>query len=343
MKKRFLISMLVFIFALLAGCSSSDDSGVKGKDKDGKEGLPKEVKIGYQVIPNAELLAKHQSALEKKFPDVKITWVEFDSGRDVNTAMASGNIDLGLVGSVPLATGIANDLPYQVYYIHDVIGDAESLVVQKDAGIQKLEDVVGKKIAVPFGSTAHFSLLMALDQAGIKPDQLSILDMQPQDILAAWLRKDIDGAFVWHPTLGKILEDQGVVLTSAKNLAEDGIVTSDVGVVQKKFAEAYPAFIKSYIQILDDSVKLYRDKPEDVTKELAGALGISEEQTKAQLEGLIWIDYAEQQDAKYLGTEGKPGNFAEVLQATGKFLEEQKIIPASPDLETYQSAIYHSK
>lgn len=341
MKKITNFLLMIALLLVFSGCSSqSETSSQQDTGKSVDEGQPKEVRIGFQVIPNAELLAKQLKLVEKQFPDTKITWLEFDSGRDVNTAMASENLDLALVGSVPIASGVASKLPYKVYFLHDVIGDAESLVVRNDLGVEKVEDLKGKKIAVPYGSTAHFSLLMALDNVGVNPNDVSILDMQPQDILAAWQRKDIDGAFVWHPTLGKILEDNGEALLSAKQLAEKGVITADVGIVRSQFAEEYPSFVKEYVSVLDESIKLYRENPEKAAQTLAPVLGQTEQQALEQMKGLVWLTSSEQKEPQYLGTTGQIGKFAEVLEATGKFLYDQKIIPATPNLATYQSSIF---
>lgn len=344
MKKVYSLLLVALFFILSVGCSANTEKETSLQQTEGtSEGVkqPKEVRIGYQVIPNAELLTKELKLAEEKFPDTKITWVAFESGRDVNTAMASGNIDLGLAGSVPTTTGIATNLPYKVYFIHDVIGEAESLIVRNDLGIEKVEDLKGKKIAVPFGSTTHFSLLKALDNEGVASNEVKILDMQPQDILAAWQRKDIDGAYVWHPTLGKIYEDNGKVLISSKQLSENGIITADLGIVHNQFAEKYPNFVKEYIQLLDESVKLYRDHPEKVAQTLAPVLSLSEQETLKQIEGLIWLTSSEQKGQDYLGTADKVGEFANVLEATGKFLLDQKIISSTPEISTYQSSIYY--
>ncbi|MGB7487983.1 MAG: glycine betaine ABC transporter substrate-binding protein, partial [Phormidesmis sp.] len=198
---------LVLVVAI-AACSGPDATSTDAVEG----GMPAEFRIGYQLIPNAEVLAKNQGFAEAKFPDVDIQWLPFDSGRDVNTAMASGGIDVGLAGSVPVSTGIAQDLPYKVYFIHDVIGDNEALAVTSASGITSMADLVDKKIGVPFGSTTHFSLLSALDNEGIDPTTVQILDLQPQDMLAAWQRGDIDGGFVWQPTLSKMLDEDGTVL-----------------------------------------------------------------------------------------------------------------------------------
>ncbi|WP_287739308.1 hypothetical protein [Microcystis sp. M179S2] len=118
--------------------------------------LPARIRIGYQVIPNPELLAKALGLADKAFPDAKVEYISFDSGRDVNTAIAAKGIDFGALGTVPASVGIASGLPYQVYFILDVIGAAEALIAKK--GIKSIADLKGKKVATPFGSTAHFSL-----------------------------------------------------------------------------------------------------------------------------------------------------------------------------------------
>lgn len=129
--------------------------------------MPAEIRIGYQVVPNAELLAKAEGLVEENLSETKVTWVKYGSGGDVNKAMAAGEVDAGLVGSVPVSTGVASELPYQVFFIHDLIGENEALAVRIDSGISRLEDIKGKKIAVPFGSTTHFSLLSALEKMAL--------------------------------------------------------------------------------------------------------------------------------------------------------------------------------
>lgn len=342
-----LILMISLAFSLLSACSSNEPAK-DTKDKTStaptsasESANPKEVRIGFQIIPNAELLVKALGLAEKKFPDVKITWVPFDSGRDVNTAFAAGGIDLGLAGSVPVAIGLANDLPYSVYFLHDIIGDNEALAVRNSSNINSVQDLVGKKIAVPYGSTTHFSLLSALKQAGVDPAAVSILDLQPPDIVAAWQRKDIDGAFVWQPSLSKLVADDGKILISAKTLSEQGIITADVGIVGRKFAEQYPQFVKNYVTLLDEAVELYRTKPDDAAKAVAPLLSQSEADSLVQLHELVWLTSAEQQDVKYLGKDSSVSGFAKVLLQTGQFLVDQKTIPSAPDASVYQQGIWN--
>jgi len=300
--------------------------------------LPDKIRIGYQVIPNAELLAKAQGLAKQAFPNSEVQYISFDSGRDVNTAIAANGIDFGLVGSVPASVGIAQGLSYNVYFIHDVIGNAEALIAKN--GIKAIADIKGKKIATPFGSTAHFSLQSLLKLENIADNAVTIIDMQPPEIVAAWQRGDIDGSYVWQPNLSKLQKDGGSILITSADLAKQGVVTADVGVVRKEFAEKYPDAVRQYVAVLDQAVKAYRSNPEAAAKALATELNITPEETAAAAKELIWLDSTQQKDPQYLGTPDKPGEFAKVLKGSADFVAAQKTISSAPDLATYQQNIY---
>lgn len=303
--------------------------------------MPTEFRIGYQVIPNAELLTKNTGIVEEKFPDVTIKWLPFDSGRDVNVAMASGDLDVGMASSVPVSISIAQALPYQVYFIHDIIGDNEALVVTKASGITGMADLMGKRVGVPFGSPTHFRLLSALQQEGIDPSEVQLLDMQPQNMLAAWQRGDIDGGFVWQPTLSKMLEADGTVLVTAKQLAEEGIITANLGVVSKDFAAQYPDFLTGYVAALDESVQLYRDDPKAAAEAISAEIGLSPEESLKAMDGLVWLNAQEQASEQYLGTPEAPGALSQVLEDSANFMVEQGAVASVPDLEAYKQALFN--
>ncbi|MEK3735018.1 aliphatic sulfonate ABC transporter substrate-binding protein [Paenibacillus sp. FSL M8-0334] len=337
---RPILSLTIAAFMLLAaGCgSSSGTPSASGKERDA-DALPKEIRIGYQVSPNGELVAKALGLAEKKMPDVNISWIPFESGRDVNTAMASGSIDFGLVGTPPGASGIAQGLPNKVYYIHDVIGDSEALVVQSGSGIHSLEDIRGKTIATTFGSTSHFSLLSAIKQAGIDPADIRIIDMQAPDLLAAWQRGDIDGAYTWQPVQSKLLAEHGSIVISSKEVAEGGALTGEFGVVHNSFAASYPAAVKLYIEVLDEGTAYYREHPQEAAEALSRELGLSVEETLKAMSEITVLGASEQTDPRYLGTPEEPGQFAVLLKQTADFLVEQQSIKSAPELSVFQEAL----
>ena len=105
-------------------------------------------------------------------------------------------------------------------WIHDVIGKAEALVVRDD--IASIEDLKGKTIATPFASTSHYSLLAALEDAGVPETDVKIIDAEPDAIYAAWTAKQIDGAYVWNPNLAKLVDEGGKVLVDSAAAVGEG-------------------------------------------------------------------------------------------------------------------------
>ncbi|MCX6046323.1 MAG: ABC transporter substrate-binding protein [Chloroflexi bacterium] len=263
-----------------------------------------------------------------------IEWRQFESGRDVNTAVAAGSIDIGLVGSSPASSGIALGLPYDVIAIYDVIGDSEALAVR--SSINTFADLKGKKIGAPFGSTTHYSLLQVLKLNNIGPSDATVLDFNPSDLLAAWTRGDIDAAYVWQPTLQKLYDDGGKKLIGSDEVASKGFPTFDVAIATQDFSGKYPEIVALYLQDLSKAVDLYRADPAQATGLIAKELSITPEEATAQAKGLIWLTAAEQLDPKYFGTTDKPGALGQAFKTTADFLVEQKVIEKAPDLAVFQ-------
>lgn len=337
MKKRtklFLGILLTSILgASIVGCGSS---GSNTSDT-GSGKKPDVVTIGYQQIPNDEILAKSKNWYESEL-GVKVKFLQFDSGKDVNTAMTSKSLDIALVGSTPAAIGISQNLPYEVFWIHDVIGDNEALAVKNKANINSIKDLKGKKVAVPFGSTSHYSLLNALKLENVDSNSVTILDMQPQDIWAAWQRGDIDAAYVWEPTLNKLTAD-GKILTNSRDLSEKGIVTADTGIVNKDFAKKYPDIVNKYIKLQIKAQDYLKSNADDAAQSVAKELKIDKADSSKQMNELIWLSAQDQISSKYLGTSSSKGDFAKTLKDTADFLVKQKSIESAPDLSKFQDAV----
>ena len=148
--------------------------------------------------------SRRPTALYEKATGATIDWRKFDSGADVIAAIASGSVDIGYVGSSPLAAAASRELPIETIFVVGLIGESEALVARNGSGIAKIADLAGKKVAVPFVSTTHYSLLAALKHEGVDPKSVEILNLRPPEIAAAWERGDIDAAYVWDPALGQI-------------------------------------------------------------------------------------------------------------------------------------------
>ncbi len=65
------------------------------------ESSPEALRIGYQKGSIGMVLAKSHQLLEKRYPQSKISWVEFPAGPQMLEALNVGSIDLGSTGDIP--------------------------------------------------------------------------------------------------------------------------------------------------------------------------------------------------------------------------------------------------
>ncbi|WP_411073087.1 ABC transporter substrate-binding protein [Streptomyces sp. cmx-4-25] len=329
---------------LLAGALAAVSAAVTGCSSDGAasgSGGAKRLRVGYFAFPSGDLLVKNRKLLEKALPDHEISWIKFDSGASVNQAFLGKSLDIAALGSSPFARGVSGDspIPYKVAWILDVAGENESLVARKETGITEVAGLKGKKIATPFASTAHYSLLAALKAAGLSPSDVQLIDLQPQPILAAWQRGDIDAAYVWLPTLDE-LRETGTQLTSSKEIGAAGRPTLDLAVVSDDLIARDPGAIKAWRKAEAEALRLLASDRKGSVAAVAAELGISAADAEAQLTQGVFLTPEQVVSADWLGTDGKPGKLLDYVTDTARFLAEQKQIDAAPSEAVVRGAFH---
>ncbi|MFD3835808.1 ABC transporter substrate-binding protein [Streptomyces sp. NPDC058642] len=332
-RRLLLAGALATVSAALTGCSSDSEAASSGGAK--------QLRIGYFAFPSGDLIVKQRKLLEKALPDHKISWIKFDSGASVNQAFLGKSLDIAALGSSPFARGVSGSspIPYKVAFILDVAGENEALIARKSTGITDVAGLKGKTIATPFASTSHYSLLAALTAAGLKISDVKLVDLQPQPILAAWQRGDIDAAYVWLPTLDE-LRKTGTQLTSSKEIGAAGKPTLDLAVVSDELISRDPQAIDTWRSVEAEALRLLKSDPDGTVKDVATELGISTADAKAQLAQGVFLTPEEVASADWLGTDGSPGKLLTYVTDTATFLAGQKQIDAAPTEAAVRKAFY---
>ncbi|GGD31642.1 taurine ABC transporter substrate-binding protein [Aureimonas glaciei] len=295
----------------------------------------KEVTFAYQDMMTPIRVMMESGALEKE-TGYTVKWVKFGGGGDVIRAMASGDIDMGEAGSSPVATAASQGLPLKLFWILDDIANAEQLVVRNDAGIKTIADLKGKTVAVPFVSTAHYQLIYALQDAGLSPNDVKMLNMRPPEIAAAWERGDVDATFIWAPVL-TVAKKNGTVLVSAGDISAKGKPTFDGLVVTDEFAADNKDFMVKFVSLLAKADEAYRKdgagwaeaSPE--VQAVAKWTGATPADVPAGMAAYVFPTLAEQVSPKWLG-----GGAAAALKSTSEFLMEQgRVTELAPDYAAF--------
>ncbi len=291
--------------------------------------------IGYQTGIDPSKVPQADGVYEQAIGE-KIDWRRFNSGPEVVTAIASGDVQIGNLGSSPLAAAASRNLPIVAFIVSAQINSSEALVVRNGSHIDAPKDLIGKTIATPFVSTSHYSLLGALKHWGLDTRQVKVVNLQPGEIAAAWKRGDIDGAFVWSPALGEIRKT-GKILTDAAQVSQWGASTFEVWVARKDFAEKHPEVVARFAKVTLDSFADYAANKASWTadsapvQKIARLTGANAADIPQLLEGSTFPEAQTQRTDALLN-----GGTAKAIGETAKFLKEQgKVETVLPDYSAY--------
>ncbi|MCO4774178.1 MAG: taurine ABC transporter substrate-binding protein [Deltaproteobacteria bacterium] len=331
---RLLLTALLATLALgLVACSGTDSGGDASKGETPAKTL-KPVTVGYQGMINPWKATIGTGAFAEA-TGREIEWRRFSSGSEVITAMASGDVQLAVAGSSPIATALSQGLDLKLIWIVEAIDTAEALVSRKALGLTSVDGLVGKTVGVPFASTTHYHLLYALERAGVEPSSLKVLNLQPDAIAASWQQEQIDAAFVWSPVLDTLRADGDVLVTSGE-LAAAGRPTFDGLVADSRFADQNAEFVGAFIKTLAAADEDWRATGAQWTATSPQVVAIAE-RTGAPADSVLGVlkqysfpTAAEQASAKWLGG-GAESAAAAALADTSRFLVEQRKVPRALD------------
>jgi taurine transport system substrate-binding protein len=290
----------------------------------------KEVTIAHQDMMVPWRYAHVQGEIEKA-TGYKVNFRMFGGGGDVIRAMASGQVQVGEAGSAPIASALSQGLPIELVWILDDIGEAEALVARNGSGINRIADLKGKRIAVPFTSTTHFHTMVVLEANKINAADVRILNMRPPEIAAAWERGDIDATFIWDPVLAKVKSNGKVLVTSGEISKQTGKATFDGIIVNREWAKANADFVVKFLQVVANADENYRRNKDKWTKDsamvqaVAKVTGAKPEDVPAGMALYRFVPPAEQASNAWLGG-GKASGAAQSLAATAAFLRSQGTI-----------------
>ncbi len=210
MKKKLFVLILAVVMLLsvvACGSNSADDTI--------------ELNIGY--MPNYGSLWSVTTAIEKGYFEeagIKVTLWEFADGPTIINAMESGKIDIGYIGHGAHKLCIQGKA--KIFALsHISNGDA----VIGGPGIDSLEDLKGKTVGYSAGTSSEDILKNALAKAGLTMDDITAMEMGPENLTTAMLSGSLDACACWSPNSLKILEE----MEGATKLA-DNVMFSDTSV-----------------------------------------------------------------------------------------------------------------
>lgn len=295
----------------------------------GPERLP--IRIGFQSGEVNVLLSHAVAAGLFERAGLAVTLAQFPAGPAMLPALAAGEVDLAWMGEFPAVTGYANGLPIEILFMERIDATNVRLVGNPAVGIAAPADLKGKRVGVAVGSTSHYHLLRALAQAGLRADEVRLVNLTPANMPPAYAAGQIDAAFVWEPNVGA-LERQGArPIASTRSL---GMITGGVWVARKPFVAGSPETLQRFLKAWDAAQAAYAADPAGVRAAEARRIGMSGADFDALVAGqsVAHPSFRQTLTADFLGAPGQEetSRLMRHLHGIAAFLVAEKRIQAPP-------------
>lgn len=147
-------------------------------------------------------------------------WANFQGAAPLFEAQRSAAVDTAVAGDLPVLAAAVGKTPLKI--VATRVGKAESLglVVQPDSPLRSVADLRGKTVIVSSarGSISQYQLYGALEEAGVRRDEVTVKFVLPTDAAAAFASKQIDAWAIFDPYYAIALQQGGRILRDGRGI-----------------------------------------------------------------------------------------------------------------------------
>lgn len=255
------------------------------------------------------------------------------SGNDAAPAFAAGRIDMTSTAGSSALTLVANGVAFKNFLIPDFSVGADGILARNS--VKDVADFKGKRIAVELVAVSHFLLLQVLDKAGLKEEDVTLINLAPDVAAAAYKAGEVDIAVTYAPYLGQVnkeVPDGRIIFdTSAMPTA---IV--DYYQVRDDVLAAKPEAVRAFVKGTFKGLEFLQSHAAEALAICAKAMSVPADSVAADLKG-VHLPSAEENVAAMTDPES-PYYVIDKMRALADFLREKGQIGEVPDLTRFYDA-----
>jgi len=201
--------------------------------------------------------------------DMEIEIKVFDSGPQVIESIFSDSVDVAYVGPGPVINGFLKSDGNDLKILAGAANGGASFVIQKDSGLESIENFSGKRVAAPqISNTQDVSLRHFLSENGLQPAEkggdVFVLNISNPDIYTLFAKGDIDGAWVPEPWATMLVEElDGVRLYDESQFWPENQFSSVLLIGRADYIENNPDIVKKWINANEKTVEWINQNPEE--------------------------------------------------------------------------------
>ncbi len=301
-------SLFTFLLAgaILASCGGSPESA-----------SVEEVTLDWAYYNPVSLVLKDNGWIEEALGDeVTVNWVQSAGSNKAIEFLNAGSIQFGSTAGAAALLAKVNGSPIKSVYSYSR-PEWTALVTLEGSGIDSVDDLEGKTVAVTKGTDPYIFLLRALADHGLSESDVNLVLLQHADGRNALISGDVDAWAGLDPMMAEAELEQGATLFyRAPELNTWGVLNVD-----EEFATEHPEVVAAVITAYERGRQWALENPDELAGILAEEAGLSLEVAQRQLERTDFTTPA-------IGVEQ-----LETILGAGLALQESQVIEGGVDVE----------
>ncbi len=300
-----------------------------------QKGPPKVIAVGSQWYGHIPVWIGIEKGIFKKY-GFDVEWRFIGKSMDRLNAISSGEAQYASLGEIAMLSAMAQGNK-RFYWVgnQDIAPGFEGLVAKK--GIASFNQLKGKKIGFPFGSSVDLTCRILLKQNGLDPEKdVKLVNLEVGDVPAVFRAGNVDGALIWEPGFSQLKAVEGATVlgmdTDTEVYKKFGTMTGpDVLIISKSWVDEDASRAKEFMRAYFESVKWVKDNAEEATRVVQGKYIQQDlELIRNNMKKFIWHDLAAQKTVM-----SDSGIFGQADYVIRILHEDMKAIPNKPDFRKW--------
>ncbi|HJV48957.1 MAG TPA: ABC transporter substrate-binding protein [Geothrix sp.] len=269
MNRLVFVSMLL----LLLGC---------GRPPAGPVQVATNVWPGYEPL----YLARQLGALDPKAFRLE----EMSSSSDCIRALRAGRVSAAALTLDETFLLLQDGVDLQVVLVMDVSHGGDALLGRPEIGT--LSGVKGRRVGVENTGVGAYLFSRALDQAGLRPDEVILVPITEGAHATAYRSGTVDAIVTFEPTRSRLIAEGAKILFDSRRIPEE---IFDVLVIRGEAARAHPEWAAQIRRAWFRALDFLRTHPDEAIRRMAPREGLEPAAFRQALDGLVFPDAATDQ------------------------------------------------
>lgn len=257
------VATALMLGALIAvvGCGGDDEPAGGGESL-------QTVPVGTLPIANAApmYLGMEQGFFEEE--GIEIEPVVGEGGSQLITQMVADETKFAFIGYTPAIVARSQGLPVKLVSNADNGGTSEEnawqvVVVGGDSPIREPQDLAGQTIAVnALRGVAEVAIKAALEQEGVDPDSVELLEVPFPEMPAALEEGRVDAIYATEPFVTPVLQEGGRIPLAPYITLGDQFPNGTYATTEQVIAEE-PELVEGFARAMNRSLEYATENPQE--------------------------------------------------------------------------------